>query len=546
MATSFGFDKRDNAPYGASLEKRTPAAKSTFCRITVFHYEHQYFGSPSGLSDNQISDENFLKVKRFDINYGIESVDVSKALAQPSATFEVSLLPSQNWKALISPGDWVAIYMYSEYHDGGFDKNDTKNLVLLGNVDRISRNAFRDEQSDELTMRYQISGRNFGKVLETIDVWYDPYTKQQKTQDVALIGEGLILDGSPYDLVTAYLDVFVGGGHTFAQGKTKDLNQWQIPSAIGSMFGASKNKFDGILNRNVDVVPGYKIRSSISIESNGSVWEMLQQNANIMINELFVEEVRNANGTVQPTIVLRSRPVQTPFFKDHMEKDDVSGELKSSYSSLIDFAKTDYVEISPGEILYENLGRDDDGRINMVWLNTRQEIGYFKSSMANLNSDGTISNPLFNLQSIQRSGLRRFQSLLEFVQPAGVSQNQVETNLFKAFLMQLYDQNYSNHMYETGTIETTGVLEAELGKALIIKSKGATDKVFYIEGYTHSWKFPSTWRTVFNVTHGQFADPSKPFIDAADHDYGQPDVDSEDVYGAKTVVVNDRNNPKQV
>ena len=268
-----------------------------------------------------------------------------------------------------------------------------------------------------------------------------------------------------------------------------------------------------------------------------------------------MEEVRDSNGKAYPTIICRPRPLNTPFLDSQFgsELELKNSYLGTAYKTLQTLSKESFIEISPAEILYEDLGKDDHSRLNMFWLRIQQAYEYAYSSTANQKQKG-LQNPTFNRYSIIRYGLKKYEQTLDFsfvrgadatAAGAGTGSKAPDANikLFKAFMAQLYDMNYANHLYDVGTITCTGVLEAELGKALVLLKdptiSTSKDKIYYIEGYSHEWTFPSSWKTTFTVTHGQFRSAGTGdiniYIDAIyPGDFGVADAILQNTYLSKT------------
>ena len=555
--SSFNLRDRSNPPFASyNADKRFVAARTSSVTIFYYHWVKENFGTSTNVqsataqSQNQSKAQFYIKGK---IEGDAENVSVSKNLEQPSANFNFTLYPTKNWKQEISPGDWLVIYFHSSHEPMGDNPSDTKNLVLIGNVDRISRIIQKEQESDKTTLRYQVSGRNFGKVFEQTDIWYDPYAVQASTLDVALRTAGLQIVGSPDTQVTNLLDIFLGKGGQTGKQKSQPLKQWFLPTELVGLFGSvnsNETYFDTILERQITPdLPGYKPQSMITPNSNGSLWDTIKRSSNQLINEVFLEEVRYADGDnvkVRPTIVVRPRPYQTPFFNNtnpvysQLGKKDaiLRKALRGAYQSLQDLSEKSYVEVLQNEVIYENLGRDDHARINMLWFNTNLHYEYILSPNSNLSlKEGELSNPTYVRPSIMRHGLRRMDALLDFCHTS-IAGGGVENNslLFQAWAAQLYDMNYANHLYEQGTIECTGVLEAELGKALVIRGKNTEkSKIYYIEGYEHKWSFPNLWTTVFTVSKGQFkTNDGQIFIDISEDDNGAPDSSLDFTYIAKT------------
>lgn len=543
-----------------TLDKRAFISRTSNVTVVYWHYTKENPHISSNVqSQSEIDNLTKAMVKTIQgtINTDIAACSISKNIDHPSASFNLTLLPSKNWRQVIAPGDWVAIYFHQGLETEGDAIPDVKNLVLVGNIDRVARSVQKDEETDTTQMRYEISGRNFGKVFEQTDLWYDPYMTQDSVLDVALRTAGLNIIGNPSVQVEAGLNVFIGDGEQFADGRTPALKQWFVPPALAQIFkeptgftnAAFANDtgqevyFNSILDRHIQKdLPGFNDTAMIGLESNGSVWEFLKRASNELINELYLEESRDESGNVRPTIFLKPRPVNTPFIEDQFDSPASFAMIKNAYQTLQNLAETSFIEISQSEIIYENLGRDDHSRINMVWMKTDLEHQYQLSPVANVEGGKQLGNPTFSRPSIKRHGLRRMDSLLEFCHTTsdGISETRginTDINLFRGFMGQLYDMNFANHLYEQGTIECYGVLEAELGKALVVKQSlpNAPDKVYFIEGYEHKWTYPSTWTTVFTVTKGQFKDANRPFIDVMGFgDNGQADTSLDATYVAGT------------
>ncbi len=387
--------------------------------------------------------------------------------------------------------------------------------------------------------------------------------------DAVLRTAGLpLLPGTPDTLVLSLLQVFLGIGSPIDGGATLPLNQWSIPIQLALAFKGipkrGKPYFEDILlsapGITIEpVLPGIKARPMISVDSNGSLWEILQRNCNHVINELFLEELRLPDGSIKPGLILRPRPHNTVFYLGGQNLGAAGPTaIQGKYATMQELALTSYVEISRGEILYENLGKDDHSRVNMIILAYKQINDFIRARSANVNlGPGIVSNPMFIRESIERYGLKRMDQTIEFLYQFIGSVPSYQ--LLLGFLGQLYDMHFANHMYESGTIECTGVLEAELGKALKINPDkniptGSPPKIYYIEGYEHQWRFPNTWRTTFTVTRGQYlpaarlgSEALKVFIDGSPgipsigglNALGDFSQDADDELLAKTVVRKD-------
>lgn len=534
--------QRDTPFNSAPIGIRNPRSRTSYVSVVVYHYVKQNFGTPSNIQSQSQIDQLTTEMKKVKIEIleeEVTSCTVSKSLSNPSSSFEFQILPSQNWKQKISPGDWVLIYIHGKSGQPKsqfLSKQGTKDLIMVGNIDRVARSLQKDEATDKTLLRYVVSGRNFGKVFEETGMWFNPTVVNQKElNEVTLASAGVPVTGTPDTMVKALTKVFLGLGGQLGDVKFADNKVWFIPSELSKLFGGSESRFYGILAQKITSnLPGYCPRMSFTAGSTGGLYDILSRSSNSIVNELFFEESRDSNGNVKPTMVLRPRPLNSIFFESNIPN---KGALNGKYKKMQDLSTTDFIEISQSEILYENLGKDGHSRFNHFYLSTQNN---FEFAFTDPQGTGKISNPTVSVPSIRRHGLKQFTANIDFCYALDSKGNPApERALFEAFMGQVYDMNYANHLYDTGTIECTGVLEAELGKVLKILPEGKSlPKIYYIEGYEHSWKYPSTWRTTFSLSHGQFqtTDFNKTFIDASASDFGIPDDLLDRSYVAKTIV----------
>lgn len=546
-------------PFAFPLSNRSYGSRSSSASFTYFHYTKQNFGIPTNTNKDTFNRATIMDVVQGSVEDEIASIKISKSMEQASGTFTINLLPSRNWKQVISAGDWLIIYFQDDFKakDRYKATPNNKNMMMLCNVDRISRSLQKGADKDDKThLRYVIAGRGFGKVFEDTDIWYNPYAVQKDILNrLTLANVGLEMVGSPSKMVSDLVDIFLGNGSTLPNGKVEGLKNFAIPSALAKVFGSNGNlddvepenaKFNDILTKRIqENLPGFKVRQMITPNSNGSLHDMMKRSSNDLVNALYYEETR-VGDKIELSVFLKPRPTSTIFLSSHLGADpmadEVNGVLKGNSKTLQELSDENYVQISNAEIIYEDMGKDDHSRLNLFWLKPVNGVDQAISFAANFNQG--LANPTFLSPSIERHGLKRMDKTLEFCYPSNKSGGKAgaapDILLWKAFMLQLYDMHYANHLYEAGTIECTGVLECELGKALrILPSNPAikAEKIYLIEGYEHDWEFPGKWTTKMTLTHGQFKTidgSDKIFIDVDPDDYGAEDKDIDTIYLAKT------------
>lgn len=519
------------ADFGKSIRSST-----SFARVAYFHYKRQAF-VPSSNERPGASPSAALPTVFGLIEDAITDISIEKSLNSPAGTFDITLLPSQNWKQVISPGDWLIIYLYRENTPFVLGN---KNVAMIGNVDRVSHTKEKEESSGKTMVRYHVGGRDFGKVFLETDIFVNPYNPEASTTDSILKTRGLPVFGNPSVLVDKMVDVFLNptGSDLAAlsatgDGSTRSLNQWTIPSQLVPLFGNGNtdlndfggNPFYNILSKKITAsLPGYSQRIAIEpgIQSQG-LWSHLERCHTGLTSKLWLDLERSPDGSVKPTIFLRPTPCSVFF--------GASSKSAIKASTLIDLSKssTDVIKISPNEIYYDNLGRDDHSSFNMIWLHASMLDGqtmlqmFYKAMTA-----GEIGLPMYCKEDIMRYGLKKGTFNATFIYDALASSGGgIDFNIYNLFISYLYDIHSYNRLYEAGTIECAGNLNARLGTALSIPAEniGNVTKLYYVEGYVHRWTYPNIWTTTFTVTNGQFSDPANPFIDLGPDDHGSFDND---------------------
>jgi len=309
-------------------------------------------------------------------------------------------------------------------------------------------------------------------------------------------------------------------------------------------FGASSlgGSFNDILMRAVwPDLPGHAVRVSLSPNSNGALWGILERSSNMVVNEIYVDLTRTDSGAAQPTLTLRPRPTSV-FFSD------TSGALNDNFFNLLDLVATgDVVTMFHHDIKFDNLGRDGHARFNHIWLHPKmQDAESAVNQLGNIGADGGVGNPMQLRESIRRYGLKRSEEVVDFIYNKDGKSLTASVDVIKSFLEQRYDQLAFHHLYESGTVETSGTIQARLGVVLRIiperfdATKSAADnpptKIFYVEGYKHDWTFPGQWMTEWTLCCGQWESKDKPFIDLDSADAGQFDTDFDVTSLVKTTI----------
>ena len=454
-------------------------------RVEVYHY----------------TDETTTSVKVIELK-DIIAMQLSKDINSPSGSFNLTSSSSQNWKRQVSPGDWILIYL----------KNDEEErLKMIGNVDRVSR---VEEVSGEgiLTVKYQISGRDFGKVFEKTNIYFNPFVAVSAAIDQIILKEGILLEGSPSEVITKTINLFLGKGLESVPG----LNQWFISKELKSaIFGNQAQiqiksegaSFIDILDLSeIKETRGYTVYESISA-LQGFLFNLLKQKSNPPINELFLELKFDPKTKITKPAVFHGI---IPFTEEKFIVDASAGEARK-------FVDLDKVTITDKDILFSDLGEADHNRFNFIFITSSGSAYFNQEYLPDIQAAGDI--PKINIDSIKRNGLllRADTTDMGFVLRAKKGEN--DFAILKAWNHLLAHWWENSHKLESGTMRILYNKDVYLGKVLEVTYENLQEKfLYYIEGYNISWAYPGTLLMDLNLTRGRKEKYDNRFIEQSNTD----------------------------
>ena len=471
---------------------RTIRSVTSRCEARIYHFTKTVLGDGSSISESDVVASSFTDIKSDD--NVIMSFSFDKSIEACSGAFSLVLAPSINWMSKIRPGDWIAISLGQQ---GSLDQE----VRCLGNVDRISQ-IESVQQDGKRVMNYQVTGRDFGKVLEKYSVWFNNYSPEV-TKQLTLLESTFQVVGTSKDIISQILDVFLGGKLESNSASTSStLDAWRIPFQMGSDFGGPTTfddnggtvvsvsltpangtvKFNDILFRAFDDVPGYKPTSAANLMV-GSLWEMIRIYGNTVVNEVFTELIR-IDGVMRPALFLRVYP-----FTDN------SFSIPSGFDGIATFETLLHVDITGADIISSNIGVADHDRINLFFL-----YGDVPAAK-NTTETALFSKPVVNGASVKRYGLNAYIVPTSFIASAGSEQVPTLVAGWNTLLKHWFEENAN---LESGTFQIIGNNEVKVGRRLLVNdSKTHNGKEFYIEGYSDTWTYPGIWTQTVQVTRGK-------------------------------------------
>ncbi len=391
-----------------------------------------------------------------------------KSIANPVGTWNLSLVPRKSYLTQITPGDWCEIQG---------DNGDGLGMRVMCYGPVKSVDLVRTVADKGTTRTYvQISGADFGEVLVKTSALYDaqlasdPGISSIAFSSIATTTGGL--PDTPGGIVRGLLQHYLG----------RNIRQLVNPRTAQPF--AQDLSLDY-----VDDVGTLGKTFPTSVNPSTSLWQLLQQYANLGVNELFAD-YRPPLGQsdqitqLQPSVVLR----QCPFWGR-------------------DWEALPTLSLDSDEVSELQLGKSDNDVRN--WIRALDE-GDTRQFLSNEHI-GTV-----NPESIDRFGFRRYENSTIFAYPVTATQNSPTPTLVPGIADILKAQSalqtlwhHSNEKLYNGSMVLCFRPEVRVGyRVFYMERDTATQYAFYCEAVGHTFGYPGPSSTHLTLTRGRdVADP---------------------------------------
>lgn len=436
----------------------------------------------------------------------IVGVSTSKKLGSASGTFTITVKKDETYHGPRSlnrdlwrdPEDvWVLIQFVV---DG---KPIDTILGLIDNVHEASRRSGQGARDET----YTIVGRDIGKVFETIELFVNIYQLENdavrsQASLVQAFGERVV--GTPAHFVRLLLEEWIGNNGQAAQ-------QYVLPAGLGGGW------FRQIL-QTTEIEPMSRLVHGEAIaptlfqidQTTGKLWDVMQEYSNGALNEMFVDLAPPSRRTdrqdftrLRPTFFLRERPFPTRS----------NGR---TVSTRWDRLPTHDLEL--GDVRNRDIAKGGAANRYNYWLITLSGLGSDGFNVAELLQRGVEgveygrpgNIPIFNVQSIQRHGLRRYAADTRYIpyQSARRDAPQADQEQFlrlaASWLKKIHDWYVVAPLELSGSLTLTRVMpEIRIGQR-VREHRAEGEIVYYCEGVDHTYQYPNAGSTRLTLTRGEY------------------------------------------
>lgn len=298
--------------------------KTPHAAVIVWNYKDR-IGSDGMTSNPQSSGVNFVdKVDETIIStLSCISISTSKSKSQPDGTFQIVLAPTKDWVSALTAGSWLCILMSNDPIEQDDLKKANKNQVkMIGKIESVRTEVSVGDDGARQT-RFYVSGVDWGHIFNNV-VYVDNLiaSKDDPTSQGNAIAVALrnILFGKGGTAQSFYVEDNLRSlinmfGQNF-QGLDKngtDINRlagalynFRMPKEMTQFFqflGPHGPSTDVRLNKVLNLITGYLKNQDVytpsresrgfidpfSLQGQHSFWQVLLENSNPVLNEMFSE-----------------------------------------------------------------------------------------------------------------------------------------------------------------------------------------------------------------------------------------------------------------
>lgn len=260
------------------------------------------------------------------------AIQTMKAKADPIGKFNIVLAPTRNWTAVITPGSWCVIMMSNQpITQEDFKRANPQLVKMVGKIETVRTQVMISADGARSTT-FLISGQDWGHVLNST-LYIDPLILDQKenqsdqgTSLFAALIQATLKEGTPAPTaiknnLSALLGLF---GHSLVniEGKItrlgKNTHSPLMPRQMAEFFYLNTAEMmkaieliSGTLqseNTYSDAPDGLGWINPYALVGSHNLWQVLQDNSNMTLNEMFSDLIWDASGQVKFALFNRIRP----------------------------------------------------------------------------------------------------------------------------------------------------------------------------------------------------------------------------------------------
>lgn len=336
--------------------------------VIVFNYLDRIAGSSvTGTDRTNLADIDTVQTKLISTLSCI-SIETTKSKSDPQGSFNLVLAPTKNWVSTLTPGSWCVLLMSQQPITQDDLLTGNKNQVkMIGKIDSVRVDTQMQDDGSRRTL-YYVTGMDWGHIFHSI-LYVDPLINSEG--DNAGQGENIFIAmrdalfkfGTPQsfnvnDNLNSIIQLF---GKSTNMTETGDninrlaksiytfrmpqemINYFDFRDADGNVVDSKDiNQFLSLITGTLTGVDQYQdfkesagFLNPFSFTGSNSLWQILLDNSNPAMNEMFCEMVWNqtndSDNSLQLAIFNRIKPFS---FKNFSPEAGAASRLKSYFQFI--------------------------------------------------------------------------------------------------------------------------------------------------------------------------------------------------------------------
>ena len=504
------------------------------------------------------------------------SIQISKSKSNPVGSFEVVLAPSKNWLSTLTAGSWCCILMSNrKITEEDIKKAKPDTLKMIGKIESVRLEA--KQNGDMRQTRYIMSGVDWGYIFNNnmyIDnlIGAGQQQNQQNALAIAIRNASTANGNSPKtfsidDNIKNIISVF---GQSWKSIKKtgdqigrldKSVYDFSIPADMASFLNLvnaqDEKPKDVNINNALKLVSGKLVREDtydgesqaqgfldpFGMQGTNTFWQILQDNSNPVINEMFNEMDWTPKG-LSLTLFNRIKPFS----------------YKNNYNQRTKSLRSDFKKIKTHKI----------DSINVISVaaatNWRDKYNFIEIRPAfpdfvildNLIKQKTQQ---FDAEAFKREGFRPLIVSTKQFPVSGKKDTKTpmkpDPEKFEVWTLLLKEWYFDNHRLLNGSISMTGTTEyIGVGNNIMVeahlinpnlnftkdvyKSKNKVYLLAHVENISHSFSVDENggreYITNIQFVRGIFVNENKELIGDAALDKMSDALTDEDDINSKNIV----------
>lgn len=374
----------------AKLKIKTPHAA-----VLVWNYGDRIGTPTGGFNATGVDDINGIEKESPPVivsTLSCVSIQTNKSKGQPDGSFNLVLAPYKNWTSTLTAGSWLVIMMSNKPVTEQDLKHANKDQVkMLGRIESVRCETTVNEEGARQTL-YYVSGVDWGHIFNSI-LYVDNLIaskndpgSQGNSAAVALRNALFGKDGSPKSFVVrqnlaSILDImgkslagYTEAGNTIGR-LSNSIYEFKIPDSLVQFFkfrdpkglpitSSSVNKLISLITGSLvdndeyeDMEEAVGFIDPFSLQGTHSLWQILLENSNPALNEMFCDFVWEDDSTVQLGLYNRIRPFS---YKGFNPLAGASNPLRSFFQ----YVKTH--QLDSDEVISVNAGTNWRDKFNFI------------------------------------------------------------------------------------------------------------------------------------------------------------------------------------